>query len=72
MKGFLRILFLIVLFSNVIFGQESVLQHTVVKGETITQIALKYKTTPTAIFKLNPETQSGIQENQILSIPDVV
>ena len=72
MKGFLRILFLIVLFSNVIFGQESVLQHTVVKGETITQIALKYKTTPTAIYTLNPETQSGIQENQILSIPDVV
>ncbi|MFH6972516.1 lytic transglycosylase [Flavobacterium petrolei] len=72
MKEFLRILFLVVLFSNVILGQESVMQHTVVKGETITQIALKYKTTPAAIYKLNPESQSGIQENQLLSVPNVV
>jgi LysM repeat protein len=44
-------------------------KHTVAKGETITQIAQKYKVTPYDIYKLNPDAQSGIHENDILVIP---
>ena len=51
-----------------IFGQNFV-KHQVVKGETITQIALKYKITPHDIFELNPDSQNGIQPDQILVIP---
>ena len=58
------------LFNYSAFAQGKTTTHKVEKGETITQIALKYKTTPTAIYKINPDSQSGIQENQILSIPD--
>jgi LysM repeat protein/ABC-type branched-subunit amino acid transport system substrate-binding protein len=51
-----------------IFGQNFV-NHQVAKGETITQIALKYKITPHDIFELNPDSQNGIQPDQILVIP---
>lgn len=44
-------------------------KHTVVKGETITQIATKYKVTPFDIYKLNPDAQSGIKENDVILIP---
>jgi LysM repeat protein len=48
------------------FGQT---KHTVAKGETVTQIAQKYKVTPYDIYKLNPDAQSGIKENDIILIP---
>ncbi|PKP15283.1 MAG: peptidoglycan-binding protein, partial [Bacteroidetes bacterium HGW-Bacteroidetes-23] len=44
-------------------------KHTVAKGETITQIAQKYKVTPYDIYRLNPDAQNGIQENTTLLIP---
>lgn len=44
-------------------------QHTVAKGETITQIAQKYRVTPYDIYRLNPDAQNGIQENAVLLIP---
>ncbi|GAA4052482.1 PBP1 and LysM peptidoglycan-binding domain-containing protein [Flavobacterium chungnamense] len=44
-------------------------KHKVAKGETITQIAQKYKVTPYDIYKLNPDSQSGIQPDAILLIP---
>ena len=44
-------------------------KHTVIKGETITQIATKYKVTPFDIYKLNPDAQSGIKENDVILIP---
>jgi LysM repeat protein len=71
MKGFLRVLFFIGFVSNVSFGQQSVAKHTVLKGETIPQIAQNYNTTPSEIYKLNPEVQNGITENQILSVPEL-
>ena len=49
--------------------QDANIRHTVVKGETITQIAQKYKVTPHDIFQLNPEAKNGIRENEILVIP---
>ncbi|PWA07097.1 LysM peptidoglycan-binding domain-containing protein [Flavobacterium laiguense] len=72
MKDFLRVLFFIVFISNVAFGQESATKHTVLKGETITQIAQKYKTSPSEIYRLNPETQNGIAENQIILVPELL
>jgi LysM repeat protein len=48
------------------FGQA---RHTVAKGETVTQIAQKYRVTPYDIYKLNPDAQAGIKENDVLLIP---
>ncbi len=48
------------------FGQA---RHTVAKGETIIQIAQRYKVTPYDIYKLNPDAQAGIKENDVLVIP---
>ena len=44
-------------------------KYTVLKGETVTQIALKYKVTPYDIYKLNPDSQKGIKENDVLIVP---
>ena len=49
--------------------QNKVLQHNVTKGETINQIAQKYKVTPYDIYQLNPDAQSGLKPNTILLIP---
>ncbi|CAN1529446.1 LysM domain [Flavobacteriaceae bacterium] len=70
MKEFFRVLFFIVIVSNVTFGQESTTKHTVLKSETISQIAQNYKTTPAEIYRLNPEATNGISENQILFIAE--
>lgn len=43
-------------------------KHTVVSGETVTQIAKKYKVTPYDIYLLNPEAKNGINENDVLLI----
>ncbi len=58
---------LLLMFGSII-GQ-NFLKHQVIKGETITQIAIKYQITPHDIYELNPDSQNGIQPNQILVIP---
>jgi LysM repeat protein len=56
-----------------LFAQPTNLKkHTVQKGETITQIAQKYKVTPYDIYRLNPDAQNGIQENAVLIIPSSI
>ncbi|WP_281298769.1 LysM peptidoglycan-binding domain-containing protein [Flavobacterium limnophilum] len=70
MKYFFSVLLLTVFISNVSFGQQATTTHKVLKGENITQIAQNHKTTPAEIYKLNPEAQGGISENQILNIPE--
>ena len=68
MKCFLA-LFLFI--SQIIYAQqEKTLSHKVIKGETIYQISKKYNVTPAEIFKINPESQNGLQENAILIIPN--
>lgn len=55
-----------------LFAQEkNYVKYTVLKGETITQIAIKYKVTPYDIYKLNPDSQSGIKESDVILIPIV-
>jgi LysM repeat protein len=72
MKEFSRLLLFVAFVSNVSFGQQSATKHSVLKGETISQIAQNYKTTTSEIYRLNPEAQNGISENQVLSIPELL
>lgn len=48
---------------------QNYMKHVVAKGENITQIASKYKVTPYDIYKLNPDAQIGIKENDVILIP---
>ena len=70
MKTFQTILFVALLIFCKGFSQEKITKHTVVAGETITQIAIKYRTTPLNIYKLNPDAQSGIKSNMVLLVPN--
>jgi LysM repeat protein len=56
-------------FTFSVSSQEKNSTHKVEKGETITQIAQKYKVTPYDIYQLNPDAQSGLKPNSILLIP---
>lgn len=69
MKNLFKVLTFVVFVSHASFAQQPTSTHKVVKGENITQIAQAYKTTPAVIYKLNPEAQKGIAENQILIVP---
>lgn len=72
MTKFLRFSLFVVFISNASFGQQSATKHTVLKGETIDLIAQNYKTTPSEIYRLNPEAQNGISENQMLQVPELL
>ncbi|PKP18691.1 MAG: hypothetical protein CVU07_01440, partial [Bacteroidetes bacterium HGW-Bacteroidetes-23] len=68
------LLFLIVFQLNIFFGfaQENTSKHSVVKGETVSSIARKYKVTPNDLYQLNPDIFDGIKEGQVISIPKSV
>lgn len=51
------------------FSQEKMEKYIVAKGETVAQIAQKFKITPYDIYKLNPDAQKGVQPNSVLLIP---
>ncbi|MGL5113561.1 MAG: LysM peptidoglycan-binding domain-containing protein [Flavobacterium sp.] len=69
MNRFYTFLFCSLFFAIHLFSQEKVITHKVAKGETITQIAQKYKVSPFDIYQLNPDAQSGISQNTLLLIP---
>ena len=70
MNRFFILLTFLLFYSNVLIAQDkNYTKHTVLKGENITQIAIKYKVTPYDIYKLNPDSQSGIKENDVILIP---
>ena len=56
-------------FTFSVSSQEKNFTHKVEKGETITQIAQKYKVTQQDIYQLNPDAQSGLKPNSVLLIP---
>lgn len=63
-------IFLLLMFSFAVMAQDkSLVKHTVAKGETISQIATKYKITPYDIYQLNPDSQRGVKEHDVLLIP---
>jgi LysM repeat protein/ABC-type branched-subunit amino acid transport system substrate-binding protein len=51
------------------FAQDKIDKYVVNKGETINQIAQKFKITPFDIYKLNPDAQNGLKPNSVLLIP---
>ena len=63
-------LFLVMCSAFAGFAQQATNKHTVAKGETVTQIAKQYQTTANEIFLLNPAAVNGINENQILIVPN--
>lgn len=56
-------------FVGTVFAQDKAITHKVAKGETIAQIAQKYKVSPYDIYQLNPDAQAGISQNTLLLIP---
>ncbi|WP_426092152.1 PBP1 and LysM peptidoglycan-binding domain-containing protein [Flavobacterium sp. DSR3-2] len=70
MKYFFAICMSTLWFNYSVFSQGKTATHKVEKGETITQIAQKYKVTPFDIYQLNPDAQSGLKPNSILLIPN--
>ncbi|MFA9188067.1 LysM peptidoglycan-binding domain-containing protein [Flavobacterium magnesitis] len=68
MKYFFAIWIPVLLFTNVIFSQETI-THKVERGETITEIAKMYKVTPYDIYKLNPDAQDKLKPRSLLLIP---
>jgi LysM repeat protein len=69
MKYFFAICITALLFNYTVFSQEKNITHKVEKGETISQIALKYSVTPYDIYQLNPDALSGLKPNSVLLIP---
>ncbi|MDI1256043.1 MAG: LysM peptidoglycan-binding domain-containing protein [Flavobacterium sp.] len=67
MKQFL-IFFSVLLMAFSGQAQDKIIKHTVAKGETITQIAEKYKVKPADIYRLNPDSQNGVKPDMILLI----
>lgn len=60
---------LVFLNSMVLFSQEKITKHTIVKGETISSIAEKYEVKQSAILKLNPKAKNLLKLNSVLLIP---
>ncbi|WP_291285126.1 LysM peptidoglycan-binding domain-containing protein [Flavobacterium sp.] len=69
MREFLTFSLVFVLSFNKITAQDSFIEHKIQKGETAYFIAQKYKVSVEEIYKFNPESQSGIKDNQIIKIP---
>lgn len=69
MRELLTISLVFILSFNKIIAQDSIIEHKIQKGETAYFIAQKYKVSVDEIYKLNPESQSGIQDSQVLKIP---
>jgi LysM repeat protein len=69
MKYFFAICVTLVVITNAVFAQQKAITHKIEKGETIIQIAMKYKVTPYDIYQLNPDAQNGLKPNSVLLIP---
>lgn len=68
--NYFSVVFCTILFSvTSSFSQEKIDKYVVVKGETVNQIAQKFKITPYEIYKLNPDAQNGLKPNSVLLIP---
>ncbi|HJR99714.1 MAG TPA: LysM peptidoglycan-binding domain-containing protein [Flavobacterium sp.] len=68
MKYFFAIWIPVLMFTNVVFSQETI-THKVERGETIADIAKKYQVTPYEIYKLNPDAQNKLKPRSVLLIP---
>ena len=69
MKYYSTLLSLVFFVTCNAFSQEKVVKYTVSSGETINQIAVKFKVTPYDIYALNPDARNGVKPNTVLLIP---
>lgn len=69
MRELLTISLVFILSFNRITAQDLIIEHKIQKGETAYFIAQKYKVSVEEIYKLNPESENGIKDNQIIKIP---
>ncbi|TDO72921.1 LysM domain-containing protein [Flavobacterium chryseum] len=69
MRELLTISLVFVLSFNKITAQDSIIEYRIQKGETAYFIAQKYQVSVDEIYNLNPESKSGIKDNQVLKIP---
>ncbi|MCV2487161.1 LysM peptidoglycan-binding domain-containing protein [Flavobacterium sp. SH_e] len=69
MKYYLTVLSLVFFITSSAFSQEKVVKYKVSSGETINQIAQKFKVTPFDIYQLNPDARTGLVPNSVLLIP---
>ncbi|KUJ60133.1 peptidoglycan-binding protein [Flavobacteriaceae bacterium CRH] len=69
MKYYLALLSLVFFITCSAFAQEKVVRYKVSSGETINQIAEKFKVTPYDIYSLNPDARTGLVPNTVLLIP---
>ncbi|PWB19353.1 LysM peptidoglycan-binding domain-containing protein [Flavobacterium sp. HTF] len=69
MKYYFTLLSFVFLVTCSAFSQEKVVKYTISSGETINQIAQKFKITPYDIYQLNPDARSGLVPNTVLLIP---
>lgn len=69
MKYYFTLLSLVFLVTSSAFSQEKVVKYKVSSGETINQIAEKFKVTPYDIYTLNPDARTGLAPNTVLLIP---
>jgi len=53
-------------------NQDVYIKHTVKSGETIQDIAQKYRVTPYDIYRINPDARNEIKEKTVLLIPNVL
>lgn len=60
---------LALLFVSLTYAQQEFKTHAVKEGETLEQIARKYRVTPFNLIKYNPEAKNGVTPNTILVIP---
>ncbi|QYJ68144.1 LysM peptidoglycan-binding domain-containing protein [Flavobacterium litorale] len=68
MKTRVFLFFAVLLFATTAFSQ-TYKKHTVTKGESVKEIAKKYRVTPYDIHRLNPDAKNGITEHMVLLIP---
>jgi LysM repeat protein len=68
MKSFKWIVFVLLFSSLSVFSQEKYIRHTVTKGETVSEIAKKYKVSTSVIYELNPDAVNGVKSKTVLLI----
>ncbi|WP_166925810.1 PBP1 and LysM peptidoglycan-binding domain-containing protein [Flavobacterium poyangense] len=69
MKYYFTLFSLVFLVTCSAFSQEKAVKYTVSSGETINQIAQKFKVTPYDIYQLNPDARKALAPNTVLLIP---
>lgn len=65
----LVIVFFLLFLSGSVYAQGDYQKHIVLKGETVTSIARKYGVSVSEIYKLNPNTENILYEDEEILIP---